>query len=251
MQAARMNVSRPGPSRTAAQPGGSARRAVAAAPRAAAAAPDSQQAPATVPVTFNLNHKVNFGQEVLLVGSHEALGAWRVDNAVRASWSEGHQWSASVNLPAGELLEFKFVVSDPANVEWEAGSNRSLTVDAAAAVLAGSWGKELVPVGVAVSYDADDEEDQSTALAAAAKPAQQQEKAAAAAPVPAEKVEVVAKAKEEAKEAAAAVAAAEEEEEAKQAARSGVVLGAAAAPATKKPQPRSRSAPRRRLQWAA
>ena len=36
------------------------------------------------------------------------------------------------------------------SVEWEAGSNRSLTVDAAAAVLAGSWGKELVPVGVAV-----------------------------------------------------------------------------------------------------
>lgn len=38
------------------------------------------------------------------------------------------------------------------SVEWEAGSNRSLTVDAAAAVLAGSWGKELVPVGVAVRW---------------------------------------------------------------------------------------------------
>lgn len=38
------------------------------------------------------------------------------------------------------------------SVEWEAGNNRSLTVDAAAAVLAGSWGKELVPVGVAVRW---------------------------------------------------------------------------------------------------
>lgn len=37
-------------------------------------------------------------------------------------------------------------------MEWEAGDNRSLTVDAAAAVLAGSWGQALVPVGVAVRW---------------------------------------------------------------------------------------------------
>lgn len=58
--------------------------------------------------------QVNFGQEVKLVGSHEALGAWQLDKAVAATWSEGHQWSASVELPAGAQLEFKFVVSDPA-----------------------------------------------------------------------------------------------------------------------------------------
>lgn len=48
-----------------------------------------------------------------LVGSHEALGSWQVDKAVPATWSEGHQWSASVELPAGAQLEFKFVVADP------------------------------------------------------------------------------------------------------------------------------------------
>lgn len=59
-------------------------------------------------------HKqIHFGQEVLLVGSHAALGAWQLDGAVRAAWSEGDVWSASVDLPAGAELEFKFVVADP------------------------------------------------------------------------------------------------------------------------------------------
>ncbi len=48
------------------------------------------------------------------MGSHEALGAWQLDKAVPATWNEGHQWSASVELPAGAQLEFKFVIADPA-----------------------------------------------------------------------------------------------------------------------------------------
>ena len=123
--------------------------------------------------------------------------------------------------------------------QWEAGDNRCLTVDATAAVLSGSWGQALVPVGVAVSYDADDEEEQAAALAV---PAKGQEAAPAASPaadpvaaVPsaaavaeAKQAAVAAAAEAEAKWAAAAAAAAEAEEEAKRAARSGVVLGAAA-----------------------
>lgn len=58
MQATRLTVSRPAHNRAASRPGASARRA-AVAPRAAAAAPGSQQAPSSVPVTFNLNHKAS------------------------------------------------------------------------------------------------------------------------------------------------------------------------------------------------
>ncbi len=57
MLTARTAASHTAASRAAARPGLSARRCAAAAPRAAAAAPGSQQAPANVPVTFNLNHK--------------------------------------------------------------------------------------------------------------------------------------------------------------------------------------------------
>lgn len=57
--------------------------------------------------------QVEFGQDVLIVGSHETLGAWQLDGAARCSWKEGDVWEASVDLPAGAELEYKFVVADP------------------------------------------------------------------------------------------------------------------------------------------
>lgn len=57
--------------------------------------------------------QVHWGQEVVLVGSHERLGAWSVDAGARMAWSEGHTWSTSVELPLGADLEYKFAVVDP------------------------------------------------------------------------------------------------------------------------------------------
>lgn len=57
--------------------------------------------------------QVNFGQEVLLVGSVKALGDWDLATAVPLTWEEGHRWTASVEMPAGEEVQFKFVVANP------------------------------------------------------------------------------------------------------------------------------------------
>jgi len=36
-----------------------------------------------------------------VVGSSHELGAWHCDGAVRLAWSEGHNWSTVLHLPAG------------------------------------------------------------------------------------------------------------------------------------------------------
>lgn len=56
---------------------------------------------------------MQFAQEVLLVGSLPQLGGWGLEGAVRLTWGEGHAWTATVELPAGAELEYKFVVTDP------------------------------------------------------------------------------------------------------------------------------------------
>jgi hypothetical protein len=50
---------------------------------------------------------------VLLVGSVKELGGWDLATAAPLSWAEGHCWTASVAMPAGEEVQFKFVVADP------------------------------------------------------------------------------------------------------------------------------------------
>lgn len=58
--------------------------------------------------------QVHFGQQVVLVGSHERLGAWCLDTgAVRMAWTVGNDWSATLELPLGAELEYKFAVVDP------------------------------------------------------------------------------------------------------------------------------------------
>lgn len=57
--------------------------------------------------------QVCFGQQVLLVGSAEGMGGWQLESGLALTWSEGHCWSATVPLPLGADVEFKFVITDP------------------------------------------------------------------------------------------------------------------------------------------
>ena len=81
------------------------------------------------------------------MGSHERLGAWDLAAAVPAAWSEGHAWTATVELPLGAEIEYKFAVVDPRHAPtWEPRYNRALTVAPAAAALVGAWNGEFAPV---------------------------------------------------------------------------------------------------------
>jgi hypothetical protein len=53
---------------------------------------------AAVPVTFKLQYRCNFGQNMCITGVAKTLGSWNVEQAVPLEWGDGDVWSASVHL---------------------------------------------------------------------------------------------------------------------------------------------------------
>jgi hypothetical protein len=48
------------------------------------------------------------GQNVVLVGSHPSMGSWSLDGALPMTWTDGHVWKASIEVPADSMdLEYK------------------------------------------------------------------------------------------------------------------------------------------------
>lgn len=54
-----------------------------------------------IPVQFSVQYECKYGQEVYLVGSCAALGAWDTTQAVKLTWNEGHTWKTAVGFTAG------------------------------------------------------------------------------------------------------------------------------------------------------
>ena len=82
-------------------------------------------------VTFWLLYRAEFGQRICLVGGAEALGAWSIRAAPEMTWGQGHNWSVSVDIPVGSLLEYKYVVLEPDGLtalQWQEGNNAVLGV---------------------------------------------------------------------------------------------------------------------------
>ncbi|KAJ1263149.1 hypothetical protein BS78_09G162000 [Paspalum vaginatum] len=94
---------------------------------AAAETSSPQLAPGkTVRVRFVLKKQCAFGQSVYLVGDAPALGLWDPSNASALKWAESHEWILEKDLPANELIEFKFLLQDSAGkLHWQNGPNRS------------------------------------------------------------------------------------------------------------------------------
>ncbi|MFY1653942.1 carbohydrate-binding module family 20 domain-containing protein [Solwaraspora sp. WMMB762] len=103
--------------------------------------PDSGgEQPGTVPVTFDVTATTWYGQDVLVVGSVPALGSWDPTRAVALAPDDYPVWSGSVNLPAGESFEYKYVKRAPdGTVDWESGGNRSATPAGDTTTLTDTW----------------------------------------------------------------------------------------------------------------
>ncbi|WIA20618.1 hypothetical protein OEZ85_005001 [Tetradesmus obliquus] len=86
---------------------------------AAAATPTPDTAAAAVAasqsqrVQFSTQLKLDFGQAVAVLGSCSSLGEWQASRAVQLQWSDGHRWSGTAELPAGEAVKYKYVVLSP------------------------------------------------------------------------------------------------------------------------------------------
>lgn len=83
-----------------------------------------------VKVCFWLNFHVDYGQSIRLVGGAPELGSWILSDGVPLAWSEGDMWNATVELPAGGVTEYKFVVVGGSGhaVAWQQGNNSVLAL---------------------------------------------------------------------------------------------------------------------------
>ncbi|XP_042373688.1 uncharacterized protein LOC121967492 [Zingiber officinale] len=81
----------------------------------------------TVRVRFVLQKECPFGQQFFIVGDHPVFGLWDPTNAVPLEWSTGHAWTTELNLPAGKMIQFKFILRGLAGgISWQLGPNRCL-----------------------------------------------------------------------------------------------------------------------------
>jgi len=99
----------------------------------AVSAQDADQSEAMTTVTFWLQYHVDWGQRLRVIGSHPRLGSWDPKQAPDLRWNEGDRWSCTVQLPAGRIVEYKYVVlaADGNHATaWQGGNNSVLAVQA-------------------------------------------------------------------------------------------------------------------------
>ncbi|KAF5854936.1 hypothetical protein ETB97_010557 [Aspergillus alliaceus] len=102
-------------------------------------APDTPcQKPTTVSVTFEVKATTVYGENVKIVGSVSQLGSWNPNNAIALSadryTTNNPLWTGTVNLPAGQSFEYKFIRVQNGAVTWESDPNRKYTVPSACGV---------------------------------------------------------------------------------------------------------------------
>ncbi|GMH08067.1 hypothetical protein Nepgr_009907 [Nepenthes gracilis] len=75
-----------------------------------------------VSLSVLLDHQVNYGDHVAILGSTKELGSWK--KKVAMSWTE-NGWACDLELGGGESVEYKFVIVEKdRTLVWEAGDNR-------------------------------------------------------------------------------------------------------------------------------
>lgn len=83
--------------------------------------------PKTVRVRFKLHKQCAFGQQFLVVGDDPNIGLWDPSDGVPLSWSEGHVWTAEVDIPSNKVINYKFILKEiTGTVSWQPGPDRIL-----------------------------------------------------------------------------------------------------------------------------
>ncbi|KAJ6796465.1 uncharacterized protein M6B38_218650 [Iris pallida] len=81
----------------------------------------------TIHVKFVLQKACLFGEHFFLLGDDPIFGLWDPENAIPLVWSEGHFWTAEMDLPLEKSIHFKFILRGPSGkFHWQPGPDRVL-----------------------------------------------------------------------------------------------------------------------------
>lgn len=98
--------------------------------RAEATAYEEEHEGVITTIEFRIQRQVEFGQNVVLVGSVRELGDWDVAKGVPLHWSVGDIWTCRTTVKRADVnrIEYKYVVKglSSGSIEWEAGGNHNV-----------------------------------------------------------------------------------------------------------------------------
>ncbi|GAV75469.1 CBM_20 domain-containing protein [Cephalotus follicularis] len=81
----------------------------------------------TVHVKFQLQKECFFGEQFLIVGDDPIFGLWDPTSAIPLNWSDGHVWILEMDIPAGNSVQFKFILKErTGDIIWQPGPDRIL-----------------------------------------------------------------------------------------------------------------------------
>ncbi len=92
--------------------------------------PTATPTASTAQVAFGVTATTVWGQDIYVVGDHASLGGWDPARAVPLSAATYPVWRATVTLPPGTTVQYKYIRLQGSSVTWESGANRTLTVPA-------------------------------------------------------------------------------------------------------------------------
>ncbi|KAK8600112.1 hypothetical protein V6N13_060070 [Hibiscus sabdariffa] len=87
--------------------------------------PEQEIPSKTITVKFQLQKECSFGEQFFLVGNLHVLGLWDPESALPLTWSEGHVWTAELDMPVGVPIQFKFFLKTcTGNLLWQPDPDR-------------------------------------------------------------------------------------------------------------------------------
>ena len=80
-------------------------------------------------VQFRIGYQTQVGEDLFIVGSHKKMGEWNQHHALPMQWSDGGNWFTDLELPAGGVVFYKYVVKQANGAyRWQEGANNLLVL---------------------------------------------------------------------------------------------------------------------------
>ena len=77
-------------------------------------------------ITFEMNYKTKFGEEIGILGNIDYLGNWNTNKVFKLKWTNGNLWVGSITINEDNLIDFEFkfiLLYHNKIIKWESGIN--------------------------------------------------------------------------------------------------------------------------------
>ena len=79
-------------------------------------------------ITFEINYKTKFGEEIGILGNIDYLGNWNTNKVFKLKWTNGNLWVGSIYINEDNLIDFSFefkfiLLYHNKIIKWQSGIN--------------------------------------------------------------------------------------------------------------------------------